>query len=337
MSIKNLIFDWSGTLVDDSGPTLDATNVVFGRYGLPAFSWEDFQKSFRLPYPEFYEEFLPEVPIDELELHFRKAFNESEAGVTLLQGAKEVLEKAKQMGGRLFILSSMDQSTLEAQAREFGLIDYFEVIYASVIDKRITLEQMLIQHALVPEETVFLGDMVHDIRTAQHCGVTSMGLLTGYDPAARLQAENPDYLFPSLTQVIKHLGSNSLVSQGGGLVSRDQIRVRRLEVWTHIGVPEEEREEAQKLLVDLEITPKIPFNEQEDEIERTVDYYAATREVIQLGEQKPRKLIETLAVEIAEHLLAKDCQMASIKVSIEKMILDDAQYVGVSCCRGRFE
>ena len=30
---KNIIFDWSGTLVDDLALTLDASNYVFSQYG----------------------------------------------------------------------------------------------------------------------------------------------------------------------------------------------------------------------------------------------------------------------------------------------------------------
>ena len=74
---RALIFDWSGTLVDDMGPTLDATNAVLGRFGKAPMSWEEFRSRFRLPYSEFYEEVLPGVPLEELEDHFRAGFRES--------------------------------------------------------------------------------------------------------------------------------------------------------------------------------------------------------------------------------------------------------------------
>jgi phosphoglycolate phosphatase len=70
----NLIFDWSGTLVDDLPPVLEATNHVLGIYGVAALDREGFRLRFRLPYRDFYEELLPGVPLDELEVHFRRAF-----------------------------------------------------------------------------------------------------------------------------------------------------------------------------------------------------------------------------------------------------------------------
>ena len=82
--IQNLILDWSGTLVDDFSATLVATNVVFERYGKKAFTSEEFRRDFRLPYPEFYEEFLPEQSLEELEVLFKAAFVEAESLVVPL-------------------------------------------------------------------------------------------------------------------------------------------------------------------------------------------------------------------------------------------------------------
>ena len=49
---RNLIFDWSGTLVDDLGPVIEATNAVLGKYAIAALDREGFRRCFRLPYRE---------------------------------------------------------------------------------------------------------------------------------------------------------------------------------------------------------------------------------------------------------------------------------------------
>lgn len=43
---KNLIFDWSGTLVDDLALTLDASNYVFSQYGKPCMDRDEFRAEF---------------------------------------------------------------------------------------------------------------------------------------------------------------------------------------------------------------------------------------------------------------------------------------------------
>jgi len=105
---QNLLFDWSGTLVDDLPPTLYATNAVLEEHGVAPMGREEFRRRFRLPYPEFYEEVLPGVPIESLEDTFRSAFHDSPEKVTVLPHARDMLEWCASQDVRCFVLSSMD-------------------------------------------------------------------------------------------------------------------------------------------------------------------------------------------------------------------------------------
>ncbi len=201
MKYRSLLFDWSGTLVDDLPPTLHATNVVLAQYEVPAMSREEFRQRFRLPYPEFYEEVLPGVAIADLEDTFRSSFNESPEGVTVLPHAREMLDWCRDQKIRCFVLSSMDEGLFMEQARAFGLLDHFEEIYAGVIDKRERIGGILSSHDLEASSTAFLGDMVHDVATAKHGGIDSIALGTGYDPVERLVESNPSHFFDDLSKV----------------------------------------------------------------------------------------------------------------------------------------
>ena len=46
---KNLIFDWSGTLVDDLALTLDASNYVFSQYGKPCMDRDESARNSSFP------------------------------------------------------------------------------------------------------------------------------------------------------------------------------------------------------------------------------------------------------------------------------------------------
>jgi phosphoglycolate phosphatase len=200
---KNLIFDWSGTLVDDMGPVIEATNVVLEKYGIAPYDREGFRRSFRLPYHEFYEELLPGVALSELEAHFRPAFDGATSLVTVLPHAREKLEWAKQRGMRMFVLTSMDPTAFARQLNEFGMQDFFEKTYAGVLDKRELIAQILETHALHKDETAFIGDMTHDIETARHGGISSIAVLTGYHHAEVLAAVRPDITVPDLGVLVK--------------------------------------------------------------------------------------------------------------------------------------
>lgn len=195
---RNLIFDWSGTLVDDLGPVIEATNAVLGKYEIAALDREGFRRAFRLPYRDFYAEQLPNIPLEELEAHFRPAFDAAITPVTVLPHAREKLEWCTALGIRAFVLTSMDTLAFERQMDDFGLRHHFEATYSGVLDKREIIHQILENHELNPAETAFVGDMTHDVETARHGGISSIAVLTGYNHAEILAAVRPDITVPDL-------------------------------------------------------------------------------------------------------------------------------------------
>ena len=195
---RNLIFDWSGTLVDDLGPVIEATNAVLAKYDIAPMDREGFRRRFRLPYREFYTEMLPHIPLDELEAHFRPAFDAAVTPVTVLPHAREKLEWCSALGIRTFVLTSMDTDAFERQMDDFGLRGHFEATYSGVLDKREIIHHILETHGLDPAETAFVGDMTHDVETARHGGVSSIAVLTGYNHPEILAKVRPDITVPDL-------------------------------------------------------------------------------------------------------------------------------------------
>lgn len=203
MMFKNLIFDWSGTLVDDLGPVLHATNHVLEKYGVAAFDREGFRRKFRLPYPEFYAELLPGTDLAEVEGHFRLAFDTAEEAAFALPHAREKLEWCAARGIRCFVLTSMDPGAFERQLDEFGFREFFEATYSGVQDKRELIHWLLESNRLAPAETAFVGDMTHDVETAKWGGLASIAVLTGYNHPEVLAVAEPDITVANLDELIK--------------------------------------------------------------------------------------------------------------------------------------
>jgi FolB domain-containing protein len=114
----------------------------------------------------------------------------------------------------------------------------------------------------------------------------------------------------------------------------DTIEIRRLQIRTHIGVPDAERADAQTLWITVRMAPSQGFNGLADDISRTVDYYAVALEIQALAASRPRHLIESLAVETAHFLLGKH-PLNSVAITIEKHILPDTECVAVHIERTR--
>ncbi len=203
--IRNIIFDWSGTLVDDLPAVWNATNHVFRQAGLATMTLDRFRTEFCLPFQRFYDRFTPTVPMDQLEAWFHAHFRQSQHTVVEIVHAREFLKRCRERGVRLFVLSSVhvDHFTAQAKAMEFG--DFFERVYAGVRDKREKVRELLEENHLQPQETLLIGDMEHDMETAKHGGVWSCAVLTGYTGLEALRASQPDCIVEHLAELLAHL------------------------------------------------------------------------------------------------------------------------------------
>src|SRR5678816_193228 len=85
------------------------------------------------------------------------------------------------------------------QAEATGFAPFIDEPFVGVWDKREKIHSILEQHHLIADETLFIGDMQHDIDTAKHGGVHSCAVLTGYNNLAQLRAASPDL-------IVEHLG-----------------------------------------------------------------------------------------------------------------------------------
>ncbi len=114
--------------------------------------------------------------------------------------------------------------------------------------------------------------------------------------------------------------------------SPDSIIVHNLELLSHIGITDEERADPQRLTVSLEIVPRNEFHTLDEKLERTVDYFEVCEDLKVVAMLKPRILVETLAEEMAGHLL-ENYQIYSLTVELRKYILADTEYVAVRLTR----
>ncbi|MEM6600758.1 MAG: dihydroneopterin aldolase, partial [Verrucomicrobiota bacterium] len=99
------------------------------------------------------------------------------------------------------------------------------------------------------------------------------------------------------------------------------ITIQRQQVHCHIGVPKEEREKPQAL--EVSVTFPIPECDQiavKDDVQQTVNYHEISLRITAIAEERPRKLVETLAADITERIM-NEFHLAWIDIEIHKFIL----------------
>jgi phosphoglycolate phosphatase-like HAD superfamily hydrolase/ADP-ribose pyrophosphatase YjhB (NUDIX family) len=199
--IRNIIFDWSGTLVDDLPAVLKASNFVLAQAGKPKMSLEQFRAEFCLPFKNFYHRHTPEIAMAQLEEWFHAEFKRSQDSVCELPHARAFLEFCRDKKLRLFVLSTVHNDHFVVQSRVTGFGAFLEKPYTDVWDKREKIHDILRENRLQPEETLFIGDMQHDIETARHGGVHSCAVLTGYNTLDQLRSAKPDLIVEHLSEL----------------------------------------------------------------------------------------------------------------------------------------
>jgi FolB domain-containing protein len=112
----------------------------------------------------------------------------------------------------------------------------------------------------------------------------------------------------------------------------DRIHIEQLEVSTRVGVPEEERASPQRITVSISFWPSQPTRDLADNVNQTVDYSIVAEETKQFVKDQSTNLIETLADELATHLL-KTFRIQKIVVELRKFPLQDAKHVSVTVTR----
>ena len=121
-------------------------------------------------------------------------------------------------------------------------------------------------------------------------------------------------------------------------MSSDRLHLEGLRVAAWIGVPSQERAQPQPLRVNIDLEPQRPLSGLGDDVQRTIDYENVATRVREIAAREKRRLIETLAEDIAAELLTA-YPLAAVTVEIQKFILPHCDpnvnlYDRIHCIQG---
>jgi FolB domain-containing protein len=108
----------------------------------------------------------------------------------------------------------------------------------------------------------------------------------------------------------------------------DIIHIHDLEVSYRVGVPDEERAQPQRLLLDIQLHLDFRPAAATDDLTKTINYFAVTQQLLKFGEGREWKLIEKLAEDIACALISQ-FHPARIRVEVKKFIIPQTKYISV--------
>ena len=107
----------------------------------------------------------------------------------------------------------------------------------------------------------------------------------------------------------------------------DTITITDLELWTKIGVTEDERTKEQRVLVTVRLPVDAAAVAQDDDVSKGTSYFDVTKAVRALAAME-RKTIERLAEDIASAIL-RNFHPASVTVTVKKFPIAGARNVAI--------
>ena len=200
MSAPYILWDWNGTLLDDTEAALATLNEMIAVRGGRSIGMEFYRDHFAFPVRPFYDK-IGIVAHDEDEWNgIAREYHE----VYGLQPKKlnplavTALEMAKEAGCRQSIVSALRQDLLEADMARNGVTKYFECICgsdnldgASKLDRARVLLRTLSDTVPSGTRFVLIGDALHDKEVADALGIDCILCAQGSHAAWRLRAVAP--------------------------------------------------------------------------------------------------------------------------------------------------
>lgn len=215
--IKLAVFDLDGTLLNTIGDLADACNLTLEHYGHPKRSEEEIEAILGYGVRNLVERIMPEeTELTEAELDEALMFYTSEYNKKMLDRTKpypgviQLIEKLQEDGVKLAVLSNKyHPNTVDIINHYFK--DTFEIVIgdrAGVPRKPdpTSLNEIMNELGVKPEETVYIGDSEADYRVSVNAGVVPAVVTWGFRSREHLEeigAENLVDNTDQLYQLIK--------------------------------------------------------------------------------------------------------------------------------------
>jgi HAD superfamily hydrolase (TIGR01509 family) len=209
MSIKALIFDFDGLIIDTETPEFEGWKDVYQQYGkeLPFSEWKKALGTSRLAFdPPTYLEELIGHPINKKKVdHDQRVIVLSKIlKLSALPGVENLLIKAKTYGLKIAVASSSSSDWVWCNLSRLGLLDYFDTICSGDDVPAVKPDPALFQLALAelgvqPEEAIVFEDSPNGITAANRSAIFCVAIpnvITG-----QLSVDHADLILNSLEDI----------------------------------------------------------------------------------------------------------------------------------------
>ncbi len=191
---KHIVWDWNGTLWNDTWLCTEINNHMLRRRGLPEIDVGVYRDKLCFPVDQYYCQLgfdYKKDPYRILAEEFIAEYTERRFECALQEGARELIGHLHGCGIPQAVLSAYQHDTLMQAVDYFQLTEFFvdviglnDIYAAGKVDngkKYIALQEA------DPGDVLFIGDTIHDYEVARAMGVDCVLVANGHNSRPRLE------------------------------------------------------------------------------------------------------------------------------------------------------
>ena len=209
--MKTLIWDFNGTIIDDTRLCLDIENKMLEVRGLKGpHTLEERREAFCFPVIHYYEHLgytFQNETFEEVANEFNDTYFSRYKECELMDGFMDLLKRSKDLGYHSVIVSASKQETLQAQCKALGIESYFDEILGLqdglAASKVVMAKNWMEQASIDPKDCMYIGDTNHDQETAEAIGISNYYLVAcGHQSYDVLKKTGAKHVVKQLKEVI---------------------------------------------------------------------------------------------------------------------------------------
>jgi phosphoglycolate phosphatase len=192
---RHIIWDWNGTLWDDTWLCVEINNHMLQRRRLPEITVDTYRNTLCFPVVDYYCQLgfdYENDPYDRLAEEFIAEYEQRRFECALHGGGRELIQTLHAQNIPQAVLSAYQHDTLLQAVDYFGLTPFFndiiglDDIYAA--GKVENGRKYIAGLDLAPSEVLFIGDTIHDFEVAEAMGVNCILVACGHNSRSRLDS-----------------------------------------------------------------------------------------------------------------------------------------------------
>jgi phosphoglycolate phosphatase len=191
---RTILWDFNGTLLDDTQVCIDAINILLKERNKEGISPERYREIFTFPVKDYYSMAgftFDDEPFEKPAIEFIRHYERLVTGSSLFGDVKETLEDLRRNNFRQMILSAMQQDFLNLLVDRHSIRHYFERVAGignHYADGKLELARQLVD-SLGGERThvTLIGDTLHDHEVGSALGIGVILVGRGHQSEKRLK------------------------------------------------------------------------------------------------------------------------------------------------------